>query len=372
MKKRKVMIITADHVGTEHQATANTLAEQLQSRGYLTRQVKISTLLGKLGRKMAAGYVPFTRRHPWLGKMLFGFTQTATRFTHWAVYCLAHKALLTEIKFYKPDLIISLHGNFTKVVSKVLRQADLKIPFMIDVLDLVNPPQVWYDPDATLTWVPTDAVKEQGEWAGLDAKHLAVVGFPADGRIVVPTAPKTVASPLPILMVDPAISVGNGVDMVREVAEIPDTQLTVICGQNERLYKKLLALQQNGALSGVMLYGAVDNWQDFLANSQILMTQSRPQYLVAGSRSGTAVVVTGHLPWGEAENYQYVTQNGFGFNCENPAQIKEQLTEFINSHQLEQCLARTLFADNNDSIKLIADQIDQYLGNTDATKKVVK
>lgn len=372
MKKRKIMILTADRTGTGHKASANALEKQLQSRGYLTRQVNCFNLMGKIGRKMEAGYLPLTTRHPWVWKMLHGFSQVFTNFTHWLFYLLSRKGLLTEINFYKPDLIISVHCNFTKVVSKVLRKADLKIPFMINVIDLVNPPHVWRDKDAVMNFLPTEAVREQYAWLGFEPQRLVVSGFPIREDIVVPTVPKTVPHPVRILMVNPALKLSNNVDFVREVAEVPNTQLTVICGRDERLYNKLITLQQNGLLSGVMIYGFVNNMHEFLANSQILMTKSGPNMLLEGSRSGTAIVVTGHIPGQEAENYRYVTENGFGFRCENPALIKEQLTNFITSHQLEQCLARTLFADCNDGAKIIVDHIQQYLDAQDTAKKVVK
>lgn len=372
MKQRKVMILTAEHTSEECKTCADAIEKRLKSRGYLTRQVNCFTLMGKVGRKMEAGYLPLTTRHPLIWKIAHGFSQAFTGLTHWLFYTLAHKALLTEIKFYKPDLIISVQCNFTKVVSKVLRKADLKIPFMINVIDLVNPPHVWRDKDAVMNFLPTPAVKEQYEWLGFDPERLVVSGFPIREDIVVPTVPKVVPNPIKILMVNPALKLSNCVDFVREVAEVPNTQLTVICGRDERLYQKLTALQQNGALSGVMIYGFVNNMHEFLAGSQILMTKSEPNMLWAGSRSGTAIVVTGYIPGQEAENYRYVTENGFGFRCENPALIKEQLTEFIASHELEQCLARTLFADCNDGAKTIADHIDQYLNAQDAAKKVVK
>ena len=366
------MILTAERTGTGHKASANAIEKQLQSRGYATRQVNCFTLMGKIGCKMEAAYIPLTTKHPFLWKIAHGFSQVFTGLTHWWFYMLSRKALLAEIKAYNPDLIISVHCNFTKAVSKILRKAELKIPFMINVIDLVNPPHVWRDKNAVLNFLPTPEVKEQYEWLGFDSQRLVVSGFPIREDIVVPTVPKVVPNPIRILMVNPALKLGTAVDFVREVAEVPNTQLTVICGRDERLYQKLTALQQKGALSGVMIYGFINNMHEFLANSQILMTKSGPNMLLEGSRSGTAIVVTGHIPGQEAENYRYVTENGFGFRCENPALIKEQLTEFIASHQLEQCLARTLFADCNDGAKIIADHIDQYLGTDGAAKKVVK
>ena len=372
MKKRKVLILTAENMGTVTKASADAIEKQLKSRGYMTRQVDCFNLMGKFGRKMAAWHGPLTTRHPFLWQMIHGFSQVFTGLTHWFFYRLARVGLLVEIKAYQPDLIISVHGNFTKVVSKVLRKADLKIPLMINVTDLVNPSHVWRDKDAAMNFLPTAAVKLQYEWLGFDPKRIVVSGFPRREDIVVPTVPKVVPSPLKILMVTPALKVSNSVHFVREVAEIPNTQLTVICGHDERLYQQLTALQQSGALSGVMIYGYVNNLPEFLANSQILMTMSGPNLLLEGSRSGTAMVVTGHTPGQRAENYRYVTENGFGFRCENPALIKEQLTEFINSHELEQCLARTLFADGNDGAQIIADQIDQYFATPETTKKVAK
>ena len=79
--------------------------------------------------------------------------------------------------------------------------------------------------------------------------------------------------------------------------------------------------------------------------------------ILEGARSATAIVVTGHIKGQENYNYEYVTKNNFGFKCEDPNKIYDQLNEFINSKKLDECLTNVLKSECNNGAEIIADYI---------------
>ena len=80
--------------------------------------------------------------------------------------------------------------------------------------------------------------------------------------------------------------------------------------------------------------------------------------ILEDTRSGTAVVVTGHIKCQENINFEYVVDNGFGFKCENPGLIYDELKNFIDSGKINDCLKSVLSADYNDGAEIIADFVD--------------
>ena len=83
--------------------------------------------------------------------------------------------------------------------------------------------------------------------------------------------------------------------------------------------------------------------------------------LLEGTRSGSAVVVTGHIPGQEAKNYEYITKNGYGIRCENPKNLFVAVSNLINSGEINNCFKNVLKAECNDGAKVIATEIQKYL-----------
>ena len=56
-------------------------------------------------------------------------------------------------------------------------------------------------------------------------------------------------------------------------------------------------------------------------------------------------------------NYEYVVKNNFGFKCENPKEIYNELNKFITSGKLNECLENVLKSDCNNGAEIIANYI---------------
>ena len=157
---KKVMILSAERTGTGHKSVANAIDKKLNNLGYEIKQIDSFKMMGKIGTLLENSYIPITTRFPLLFYINYLFTQIAPNVMHYLVYIKSRRKLKAEISEFNPDLIISVHGMFTKAVSRFLKKEELNIPFYINVIDLVKPPKVWIDKDADIIFVPTDEVKE--------------------------------------------------------------------------------------------------------------------------------------------------------------------------------------------------------------------
>lgn len=361
---KKVMILSSEKTGNGHRQAANALEKQLISLGYDVKKVNCFTKMGKMGVKMENSYIPITTKKPWLWKIAHSFTQVFTDIMHWFIYYKSKKEMLKEIIEYQPDLIISVHCMFTKAISKLLKKNKLNIPFMVNVIDLVNPPKVWRDKRAIMSFLPTEVVKEQYLKLGFKENQLVVSGFPIREDIKVLSEPKKIEDKINILMVNPSVNLKKNVMFVSEVAKVRNAQVKVVCGMDKRMFESLnKEKEKNKDLFNVEVLGFVTNMNELLADCHILITKAGPNMILEGTRSGSAVVCSGHIPGQEAKNHEYITKNGYGIQCENPKKIRFAITEMIESGKINEYLTNVLKADCNDGAKIIAENIDKYLKN---------
>ena len=165
-------------------------------------------------------------------------------------------------------------------------------------------------------------------------------------------------------MVNPSVNIKKNVKFIKEVAKVKNAKVKVVCGLDKCMFEALNKEKENNIdLANVEILGFVTNMNELLAESQILITKAGPNMILEGTRSGSAVVCSGHIPGQEAKNHEYITKNGYGIQCENPKKIYAALTYMIESGKINEYLKNVLNADCNDGAKIIAEQIDKILKN---------
>lgn len=358
---KKILILMSERTGTGHKSSANAIDLKLKEMGYQTKQLNCFKTMGKMGEKMENCYIPLTTHHPFIWKISQSFSQHFTNTMHQFIYNHCKKEMLRQIKEYQPDLIITDHCMFTKAISKLLKKNNLNIPFMIAVIDLVNPPHVWRDKRADMSFLPTEKVYDQYIKLGFKPEQLLVTGFPIREDIHVLKTPKQQNDTVNILMVNPSINLKKNLKFVKEFDKLENVKITFVCGRDTTLLNALTKEQAKGNLSNVEVLGFVTNMNELLSNAHILLTKAGPNMLLEGTRSGTAVVVTGHIPGQEAQNYKYITENGYGIKCENPNKIFALVDNMIKSKELQTYLNNVVTTKYNNGAEMIAKEIDRFL-----------
>ena len=371
---KKVLILMAERTGTGHKSAANAIEKQLKSLGYETKQIDCFNMLkGFLGKMLENSYIPITIKCPILFYITYLlFSQAFPSMLHFFLYINSKKRFKKEFSEYKPDLIISVHSMFTKAISKIIKKENLNIPFYIDVIDLVKPPRVWMDKRAEITFVPTEEVKQDYIRKGFEENKIIVSGFPIRSDIERRKTPKIIEEKINILMVNPSVNLKKNIKYVKEISRLSNyfcelsneyrktIDINVICGRDKRMYDALINEQKNGRISeDIQIHSFVNNMNEYLENAHILLTKAGPNMMLEGERSGTAIIVTGHIQGQENKNYEYVVKNKFGFKCENPNEIYDKLKSFIENKELDECLKNVLNSDCSNGDKIIANYIDE-------------
>ena len=355
---KKVLILTAERTGTGHKSSANAIEKKLNILGYDTMQVDCFTMMGKKGELTENSYIPITTTFPPLFHFAYLFSQNFPNAIHSLMYAFSKKKFKKILNEYKPDIIISVHSMFTKAISRVLKEERLTVPFYVYVIDLVKPPKLWFDKNATAFFLPTGDVKNDYLKKGIDEEKLIVSGFPIREDIVRRSSPKEITDKINILLVNPSVNLRKNIMYAKEVSKLDNVSVCFICGRDEKLYKTLTNEQKKGNISeAVKIYSFVTNMNEFLDNAHIVLTKAGPNMMLEATRSAAAVVVTGHIKGQENHNYEYIVNNNYGFKCENPKYIYDNLNHFIKSDELNVCLKNVLNADFNNGAEIVANYI---------------
>ena len=359
---KKVLILTSIKTGSGHKSSSNAIEKKLKDAGYDTRQLDTFPLMGKRGDFIENSYIPITTRAPLLFYSMERFSEHFPDVVHRTVYSQVRNGLLEEIRNYQPDLIISVQCMFTKAVSRLIREYKLNIPFYVGVIDLIQPPAVWMDKDADITFVPTDVIRDDYIMKGFDPRRVFTSGFPVRDDIVVLNKPKAIESHVNILMVNASTDLKKNIRFLEEVSRLDIASIKFICGLDKRLYSTLKQMQKDGKLSkNIQIYEFVLNMNDFLTQSHIILTKAGPNVITEAVRSDTAVVITGHIKGQENYNYQFVVNNGYGLKCEDPEKIYDVLYDFIHTPKLKKCLDTIVRHKISNGAEYIADYVSEHI-----------
>jgi len=147
----------------------------------------------------------------------------------------------------KPDMVVSLVPNFNRAMFAGLRGASRETPYVTILTDFADyPPHFWMEPQDQFLVCGTPKAVEQARSMGYPGNRV----FATSGMILRPRfyEPLNVdrAAERKRLGLDPArptglvLFGGQGSNTMLDIAaQLPETQLILICGKNESLAKRL-------------------------------------------------------------------------------------------------------------------------------------
>jgi len=159
----------------------------------------------------------------------------------------------------RPDLVVSLVPNFNRALFESLRVALPGVPMVTILTDLADyPPHFWMEPQPQHWICGSDKAVEQASAMGHNPAMVhRVSGMILNPRFydIQPLREVERAEAREQLGFDPKLPVGlvlfggQGAAVMREIAaSLPDRQLILICGHNQKLRARLEALPHRAPL----------------------------------------------------------------------------------------------------------------------------
>jgi len=293
--------------------------------------------------------------------------------------CLTRNPIDIARNDRRADMVVSVHPLCQDLPLKILNSLDTNgasrtegrtTPFATVVTDLGGAHPTWFNDGVDKCFVPSDVLKNAALDRSVKLDKIVQYGLPirrgfwrfgadyADGAA--PPEPQdeaaemegvhhkpTIREALGIADVPTVLVVGGGDGMGGIVAQAQAVgerlqklaaassssyQMVVICGSNKSAQSALSPPQTRwGKDIEVSIQGYVNNMDEFMRASDILVTKAGPGTIAEASICGLPCVLSSFLPGQEEGNVPYVVENGFGCYKGTPEGIADTVEEWFAS-----------------------------------------
>eukprot|EP00611_Tribonema_gayanum_P013621 TRINITY_DN2462_c0_g1_i10.p2 TRINITY_DN2462_c0_g1~~TRINITY_DN2462_c0_g1_i10.p2 ORF type:complete len:478 (+),score=67.42 TRINITY_DN2462_c0_g1_i10:1913-3346(+) len=348
--KRNILILMSD-TGGGHRASAEALSAALNTLYPGQLNISIVDMWTKYGvwpyNRLVQTY-RFLGRRPLLWRIaydlgripLFRRLQEA-----WCgLLCFAGvKRCLTE---NKPDLIVSVHPLCQTLPLRVLKSmggGTRRVPFVTVVTDLASAHPTWFHRGVDAAYVPTEALRRMACRQGLKPEQVRLTGLPIRPEFWCTGAPPTKAKArarLGLLHAAPTAVIvggGDGVGRLSEIAhsvadqlsaDMPLSQLVVVCGRNEAVRAALQARPWPPNVQ-VTVLGFIPHLDMYMAAADVLVTKAGPGTIAEACALGVPLILSSFLPGQESGNVPFVTEGGFGTYEHRPRGIAHAVSALL-------------------------------------------
>jgi UDP-N-acetylglucosamine:LPS N-acetylglucosamine transferase len=265
------------------------------------------------------------------------------------------RMLTRHFRDTQPDLVVSLIPNFNRAISQSVHAAAPTTPIATILTDFADyPPHFWVErarPDIPRRFIicGTDRAADQARALGYDDAHV----FRVSGMILRPRFYEAVAADRKTerkrLGLDPDRPTGlvlfggqGSKEMLAIAQRVPDTQLIMICGRNERLAERLLGLPQKSR--HIEKFTAEIPY--FMHLSDFFIGKPGPGSITEALAMRLPVIVESNawtLPQ-ERYNAEWVRERGVGMVLPNFRGVREAVEEMLGS--LDKYRARVAGTEN--------------------------
>lgn len=275
-------------------------------------------------------YSYFSTGHIWMYNLIFrlsnfsGFMNMSSRL----LYQLAKSNVKQAIDNFQPTLVVVIHPLAVRPICDFRAEFNAEWPVVTVITDLVNIHASWASPRAELFLLPTLQAFQRIRQLGVPEAKIHVTGFPVHPRFSAPQLPQTEIRQLvglpqdhfTVLITSGGAGGGQIVELVEQLEQqCPGCILLVVTGKNQAIFQKLN--ERTGANRNTFLYRFVDNMEQLMAASDVVVTKAGPGTIMEAATMQRPLILTGAVGLQEEGNINFVIENGLGTFCPTPVAV---------------------------------------------------
>jgi len=340
MTSKKILIVMSD-TGGGHRSAAEAIAEAAHQLYGEACRVEIADPwanhtpfpINRLGQL----YGPLVNHGAILWKLIFRSTSNRRVMSSLVkiLWPMVRKSLTDFLRQSNPDVIVSVHPILTYFSIRALQEANLRIPFVTVVTDLVSLHPLWLCPETDSCLVPTEPARDRALASGLSLEKVKVVGLPVGLKFARGIGEKeALRDKLGLERDRPTILVvggGEGIGKVYKIARAiakarVNAQLVVVAGRNKRLRRRLEKVDWEIPTT---VFGFVTNMPELMGASDVIVTKAGPATISEALIIGLPILLSGFIPGQEEGNVEYVIDRRVGTLAERPQLIAATLAQWF-------------------------------------------
>lgn len=282
--------------------------------------------------------------YPWIikqskGSWGFGYkiSNTKTRATMLArtMYMVNNKRLKKMVREKNVDVVVCVHSLLTLPALRAWQSLESRPPFITVVTDLVTTHSFWYDKQAEITLVPTQAAFDKGIETGMPPEKMKIVGLPVNPAFIDSLKGKNLSrealgwdkEKVTVLMVAGGDGMGPLYETAKAIDQLHlDIQLAVVAGRNKALKAQLDAEKWSGKAH---IYPFITNMPQLMDAADIIVTKAGPATICEAAIAGLPMILMDAIPGQEDGNVTHVVDNNAGAWCPEPEQVAKVMKEWL-------------------------------------------
>ena len=344
--QKKVLILHAS-AGHGHEKAARAV-EQACLDVLSREQVQLHDALPytppSFGKSYRNNYLFMIRYFPWFWGMgyylldipfIYFFVRPIRRLANsWAT-----KRLVDLILTEKPTVVIATHFLSVEVVSALKKKKQIDCHLVAVVTDYLAH-TFWLGSGVDLYAVASEETKEDLERRRIPSSKILVSGIPVEKKFTEALSKEAARSKLGFketrftaLLTSGGAGVGSLQALVKDflVSEKP-VQLLVVCGTNQSLLSRIQAMA--GGNERVRLFGFVDNIQELMAASDLVIGKGGGLTVSESLCLGKPLVLFGSVPGQETRNARSMARLGAAKVARSLDGVVRLTLDMMNSPEL--------------------------------------
>ena len=371
--KKKILYLFSDTGGGHRSAAVAIMraVEHLRKETYAQEMIDVFATCSGFLNIFAKLYGPVIKYSPKLWGQLYYWLDDENKLEQ--LERLSRPFILKEltklISEKIPEVIVSVHPLVNHLTVRAIREAKLRIPFVVVITDPVTLHRAWITPEVDLCIVATEEAKKLAIKYGMPERKIKVIGMPIDPKFFLKDKAKQEARKKdhlrPRLFTVLLMGGGEGAGKMYEIIEELNktelkVQLIVIAGRNKRLETKLKKNIHRFKFP-MRVYGFTDQVHELMAESDLIVTKAGPGTIAEALAMNLPIIITSWLPGQEEGNVEFVVRENVGRVSRDPRQVVELIAEMKTSSEFEKMKQNIKRVARPQAALDIARQIFAYL-----------
>lgn len=321
---RTDLVVVYSPVGGGHKAAAFALAEAARARG---EEVVLVDAFAHAPRAFGGLYVGThlagqAAAPDLYGRIYFGMNKRGGLDPlRLRVDAMMFAPLAAHVRSLAPRAVIATHHLPLVVLGRERRKGRLPCPLVGVVTDYIAH-AAWAERDVDTFAVPFGRATDDMIGHGIDPARLVTTGIPVRNAFERIGRAPSVAAPrgkVRVLVTSGGFGVGPLARIVRSFADVPNAELTVICGNAEGLTRRIARVAKESGVTAKVL-GFEKDMAARVAEAHVVVGKGGGLTVTETMTAGRPMIVVGAIGGNEAVNESLVVDAGAGLSA-NPDEV---------------------------------------------------
>jgi len=361
--------------GGGHLAPAKAVAEKIKTKRRVDVEVNLidglseSNLLVK--KIIEDGYKNAINKAAWTFEFLYALHKinVVSRLTAFLVSYFVKPGIEKQILETIPKKIVVFHFFLIRPVFKVLEENNLNIPVITVVTDPFTAHPMWFQRKDQNYVVFSDILKEKCIKRGIDKDKLHVFPFVLDSKFSQKVSDfkkvrirKKLGFEIDsriILIIGGGEGMPHGKKILKNIiARNMDAEVAIVCGNNSKLYNKVLKFKNKYGIDNLKIYGFIDFVHSLVSISDVVITK-------CGASTSMEILIMGKIPvinnyiWEQEKgNMEFVCQNNMGILEKNTKTLPDILHRLLTDNEYYNSIRNNI---KNASISNGVGKVSDYI-----------